>query len=469
MTTNADFTFTPHPSPEEIQDEWNLSLHGIEDEGENQAVIAHLRSIWRDNWWKYPDKIKQSFLNAARKTATTKTNIHSPCSHTLYRGAFIRNTHDFDWGVWLVLRGIYYDSLKDAATARAEMTRQTFARSPATKAIMQRYQDIDVLEDNVPLTFPPRPSSWEKKLEDGPGGSCTPPKTKDRTPAVKCPATNKTGGTGDGTRDSGVGSSTEMAKGEGVGSPSPDKTKTKVKKEAKKHTSAPSQGTSSHPRTNLDTTPSDSKTKAISIQGPVNEGGQREKSTNASNNSKVCPEEPSTAPKRLPKRSLSDDEEESQLRIKRRSTSSDQSRHSPEVKTEAIPNGCLQIATFNETLEHIYERIKKPINEKATEYVSQQVTQHLEDLQPRLKDLAIQLLSEMIPVIPRSSESSTIAQQIADSMAEQVLSIITGPVIQKLTTRLISELQPVVDKQIANGIAQHLLENLFGSTGSSEL
>ncbi|KAL2681214.1 hypothetical protein Neosp_008822 [[Neocosmospora] mangrovei] len=470
MTTNADFTFTPHPSPEEIQDGWDVSLDGIEDEGENQAVATHLRSIWRDNWWKYPNKIKDSFLIAARKTAITKTNIHSPCSHTLYRGAFIRNTHDFDWGVWLVLRGIYYGSLKDVATARAEMTRQTFARSPATKAIMQRYQGIDVLEDNVPLTFPPRPSCWEKKPDEGPGGSCTPTKTKDQTPAVKRPATNKTGGEGNGTRDAGVGSGAETTKNESGGSSSPDKTKTKVKKEAKKHTSALSQDAGSHPCANLDTTPSDGKTKAVSIQGPATEGKQREKAASTSNNSIARSKDPENAPKRLAKRSLSDDEEEeSHLRIKRRSTPSDQSHHSPEGKHEATPNSCLQMTTFNENLEHIYEQIKKPVNEKATECVSQQVTRLLEDLQPQLKDLAIQLLSEKIPVIPRSSESNSIAQQLADSMAEHVLSILPGPIIQNLTTRLVSELQPVIDKQIANGIAQHLLENLFGSTGSSEL
>ncbi|KAI8715128.1 hypothetical protein NCS52_01019800 [Fusarium sp. LHS14.1] len=443
MTTNADFTFTPHPSPEEIQDGWDVSLDRIEDEGENQAVAIHLRSIWRDNWWKYPDKIKRSFLNAARKTATTKSNVHSPCSHshTLYRGAFVHNEHDFDWGV-----------------------------CPAKKAIMQRYQGIDVLEDNVPLTFPPRPPCWEKKPEDGPESSCTPPKSKDRTPAVKRPATNKTGGTGDGTRATGAGYGAGTAKGEGSGSPSSDKTKTKVKKETKKHTSGLSQGAGSLPHVDFNMTPSDGKIKAASIQVPVNEGSQREKAASTSNDSSVSPEEPNNAPKRLPKRSLSDDEEaESQLRVKRRSTSSDQSRHSPEAKTEAMPNSSLQTATLNETLEHIYERIKKLINDKATEYVSQQVTQHLEDLQPRLKDLAIQFLSEKIPGMAQSPGSNIIAQQITDSMADQILPIITGPVIQNLTTWLISELQPVVDKQIANGIAQHLLENLFGSTGNSEL
>ncbi|KAJ4313281.1 hypothetical protein N0V84_009510 [Fusarium piperis] len=505
MTTNADYTFTPGPFTEAAQNQWDMSLHRIEDEGENQAVAAHLRSLWKENWWKYPDDIKRSFLSAARKNALTKTNNHSPSSHILYRGSVLFNRYDFDWGVWLVLRGIYYDVHKNDMSPRAQMTCLTFGRGTATRMMTERHPGIDVLEENVPPTFPPRPLSWDRKSGDESGSSRAPTKSKNRVVSVN---NQKSTGTDGRVRSAEAGSHAETTGDESHSSP-PDSATSKVEKGAEPHTLASSGG--SHPRENLNLAPSgldagasiatddsnqktlqvqtvqnvnpitgdsglppnDGKNRVASEQSPVNEGGhQREKAANTSNDGNLRSVESNNVHKSLLKRSMSDDEEEDspcgELHArKRRGTSSDQS-HSAESGT--TPNSGSQMAISGENLDRIHELLKKHLNERVVECVSQQVARQAESLQPRLKDQIVQFLPEKIFGVTESSGLSSISQKVVDSMAERLASKITRQIMQQVaqqvTRELTSELQPKADKQIADCIAEIMLEKLLGPDGN---
>ncbi|RSL78661.1 hypothetical protein BHE90_004117 [Fusarium euwallaceae] len=486
MTTNADHTFTPHPSPEEIQDEWNVSLYGLEDECENQAVVAHLRSIWKENWWKYPDNIKRSFLSATRKTATTKTNNQRPTAHVLFRGSVRFNRLDFDWGVWLVLRAIYYDVNKRAVNPRARMTRSNFSRGPAKEMIMQRYPGVNVLEANVPPTFPPRPPSWDKVSGDGTGDSSTSPKVE----MGAASASNQTStGEDGGIQNSGADYNAETADDGSDSSPSPNDVTSKGKEVAKKHTSAPSQDGNSHLHANLDLTlPSfeaafstvgptlDSLIQSTNqvqasldalLQGPANEGDHHsEKAADTSNDSNGRPEGPKGISKSLPKRRLSDDEEEdspcSEHTQKRQCTSSDQS--SP-AESDATTSSGLQKAIVDMDLDQIYELLKKTLNKKTAELATKHVTRQAESLQPPLKDQIAQSLSEKIFRILNISEPSIITNKVIDSMAEQMTSKIIQKVAQKVTQELTAEQQPEVDKRIVDCVARIMMGKLFGPNG----
>lgn len=508
MTTNADHTFTPDPFPAAAQDRWDVSLRRIQDEGENEAIAAHLRSLWKENWWKYPDDIKRSFLSAARKHALSKTNKHRPTKHVLYRGPVLFNRHDFDWGVWLVLRGIYYDVNKSDTSPKAWTTRLTFQRGPATRMMMERYPGIDVLTENVPPTFPPRPLSWDNKSADEPSGSSALPESK--LGAASASNQKSTDAAGQ-VQSAEPGSGAERTDGESHSPASRDSTTSKAKEGEASHTLASSAG--SHPRTNhnldpsgLDAAdkiapddsdqnslgigdpqnvnstigssgpaPSDGMDEAALEQGSVNEGSHPGgKAVNTPNNVNSHSDEPNSIPSSPLKRRMPDgDEEDSSYRglhtRKRRSRSSDQRRS---AEPEATPNSGPQMTTFGESLERVHGLLKKNLDEMVVECVSQQVARQAESLQPRLKDQMAQFLPEKMFGVTASSELSSIAQKVIDSMAEQVASKITQQVIQRVTQQVTrevtSELQPKADKQIADCIAKITVEKLMGSAGNFE-
>ncbi|KAI8660241.1 hypothetical protein NCS57_01000700 [Fusarium keratoplasticum] len=500
MTTNADYTFTPHPSPEEIQDQWSVRLLHLNDEGENQAITTHLRSIWRDNWWKYPDEIKFSFSSATFKTAITKSNAKGPSAHLLYKASVNCSRRDFDWGLWLVLRVIYYDIHQHLPGLRARQKRHSFEQGDACKLIRQRYPDVDVLRDNVPPTFPPRPHSWTILGDRGPGSSLRP-----ETPILASTDNRSTGnqastGESDEITDSGTDSDDETSVDESDDSPPPDNATRKVKKEAEAHTLTPDRDGGSPSRENLVLPPSnldaaasvtpddstqhvnsstsdssptlnDGTNKVASEQGPVGESGHhREKATDASIDSNGHSDESIGVPKSLPKRSMPEDEEEDspcgEHTQKRRCTSSDQSHP---TESEAMLNSSLQKATFGEGLDRIHELWKKTFNEKVAEIVSQQVAQRTEGLQPRIKDEMTQFLSEKIFGSTENSGLSNIAQRVIDTLAKQMASKMAQQVIQQttqqLTRELTSKLQPEADQQLANCLTQIMMDKLFGSTG----
>ncbi|KAM6518765.1 hypothetical protein FSOLCH5_007528 [Fusarium solani] len=495
MTTNADYTFTPHPSPEEIQGQWSVRLLHLNEEGENHAITTRLRSIWRDNWWKYPDDIKFSFVSATFKTAITKSNAKGPSAHVLYKASVNCSKRDFDWGLWLVLRVIYYDVHQDLTDSKAQLKRLNFRRGDACKLIRQRYPDADVLLDNVPPTFPPRPPSWTSLGDHGPGSSLRP-----ETPILASTDNRSTGnqaptGESDEITDSETDSDDETTNDESNDSPPPDDAMRKVKKEEKAHTLTPDQDGGSPSRENLDlssssldaaasVTPDDSikhvnlstsdssptsndgTNKVASEQGPVGESDHhREKATGTSIDSNGRSDESIGVPKSLPKRSMSDDEEEDspcgEHTQKRRCTSNDQSHP---TESEAMPSSGLQEAIFGMDLDQLHEQWKKNFNEQVAELVSEQVTQQAKSLQPRLKDQIAQTVSEKIFGITEVSGPSSIVQQVIDSMAEQIASKIIQQVTQHVTWKLTSELQPKVDKQIADCIARIMMDKLFGST-----
>ncbi|KAJ4162961.1 hypothetical protein NW754_014383 [Fusarium falciforme] len=470
MTTNADYTFTPHPSPEEIQDQWSVRLLHLNDEGDNHAITTRLRSIWRDNWWKYPDDIKFSFVSATFKTAITKSNAKGPSAHLLYKASVNCSKRDFDWGLWLVLRVIYYDVHQDLTDSRARLKRLNFRGGDACKLIRQRYPDVDVLRENVPPTFPPRPPSWTSLGDRGPGSSLRP-----ETGSTDNRSTSNQASTGesDEITDSGTDSDDETGVDESDDSPPSGQCHERGKERGK--------GAHSHARPRRwlafpDSSPTsnDGTNKVASEQGPVGESDHHcEKATDASIDSNGRPDESIGVPKSLPKRSMSDDEEEDspcgEHTQKRRCTSSDQSHP---TESEAMPNSDLQKATFGEDLDRIHELWKKTFNEKVAEIVSQQVAQRTEGLQPRIKDEMTQFLSEIFGSTENSGLSN-IAQRVIDTLAEQMASKMAQQVIQQisqqLTRELASELQPEADQQLANCLTQIMMDKLFGSTGTPGL
>ncbi|KAM0421503.1 hypothetical protein ACHAPT_010677 [Fusarium lateritium] len=448
MTTNADYTFTPHRYPEEIRDQWDPILSQLNDEGENHAAATRLRSIWKDNWWKNPDDIKRSFLNAARKFALTKTNAESPSSHVLYRAAVRNRNQDFDWGVWLVLRVVYYDVLKDA--------------------------------DSVPCTFPPRPQHWpELPGGDGLCGSRARARTNTRTPVADHSVGNQTAGD------------------ESKGTPSHDDTKGRVKKETKEHTFMSNQSGVSlnananavvddhtrrstqtrttqkdnSPTGNSDFASSDGMSKAASVRDSVDKSDHKREKPADSSNSSNARSDWSKSVSKSRSLSMSEDEEEdppsdSKSRPqKRRRLSSDQSQASG---SEGMPNANPQFALPLGSLEILHERMKKGFNEKLTEPVAQLVTQHVTSLQPSFKREIYQRLSERLLGVAGNSGLSDIARQITNSMTEQATTEVAKETIRQLTRQLIHDLQPWVNEIVAKVMAQNLLGNIFGADGNSE-
>ncbi|KAL6916162.1 hypothetical protein FSST1_007657 [Fusarium sambucinum] len=77
----------------------------------------------------------------------------NPTKHVLWKDAVAADNLDFDWGVWLVLRAVYYDTDSTA-------NRLSFKNSLAAKKITERYQGIDVFYAIFPITYAPQPSKW---------------------------------------------------------------------------------------------------------------------------------------------------------------------------------------------------------------------------------------------------------------------------------------------------------------------
>ncbi|KAH6993977.1 hypothetical protein EDB82DRAFT_556212 [Fusarium venenatum] len=98
-----------------------------------------------------PQNIRDSFADAIQESRITKTMNSS--NHVLLKDAVAADNLDFDWAIWLVLQAVYYDT---DSTAK----RLSFKNSLAAMRITERYQGIDVLYDNFPITDAPRPSKW---------------------------------------------------------------------------------------------------------------------------------------------------------------------------------------------------------------------------------------------------------------------------------------------------------------------
>ncbi|KAF5006143.1 hypothetical protein FDECE_7459 [Fusarium decemcellulare] len=141
--------------PVTLENAWETRLDHL-DLGD--PVNARLHSIWRNNWWKYPDDIKNSFLDATEKIGHTARNIGKPSDHALWRVTVTRR--EFDWGVWLVLRAMYYDTTMDETDPVYMMGRTRLATGLAKTLIDERYPGNDNLNVDVPMSFPPRPPNW---------------------------------------------------------------------------------------------------------------------------------------------------------------------------------------------------------------------------------------------------------------------------------------------------------------------
>ncbi|KAJ3528639.1 hypothetical protein NM208_g10110 [Fusarium decemcellulare] len=138
-----------------LENAWEACLDHL-DLGD--PVNARLHSIWRNNWWKYPVDIKNSFLDATQKIGHTARNIGKPSDHALWRVTVTRR--EFDWGVWLVLRAMYYDTIMDETDPVYVMGRTRLATGLAKTLIDERYPGNDNLNVDVPMSFPPRPPNW---------------------------------------------------------------------------------------------------------------------------------------------------------------------------------------------------------------------------------------------------------------------------------------------------------------------
>ncbi|XEU95222.1 hypothetical protein FSHL1_000506 [Fusarium sambucinum] len=107
------------------------------------------------NWQRWPNDIRVSFINATHKMRITKTNKRHPSNHILWKEAVSTEKLDFDWGIWLVLRTIYHDSID-------QDERQSFKNGGASTKIAERYYDTDVLTASTPTNFRPRPAKWAR-------------------------------------------------------------------------------------------------------------------------------------------------------------------------------------------------------------------------------------------------------------------------------------------------------------------
>ncbi|CAG7558585.1 unnamed protein product [Fusarium equiseti] len=124
---------------------------------EHQTLVKHLKTIWQDNWYKYPEHIRQSFHLATTRVMFTESNQKNASNHALWKKAISSKQWDFDWGIWLVLRATYYDTVKPKDAPK----RTSFRHGQASVLIAQRYKDCDVMQDLVPVSFPPRPREWD--------------------------------------------------------------------------------------------------------------------------------------------------------------------------------------------------------------------------------------------------------------------------------------------------------------------
>ncbi|KAM0367309.1 hypothetical protein HYE67_005787 [Fusarium culmorum] len=95
-----------------------------------------------------------SFVNATHRLHITKTNRKHPSNHKLWKDAVSTDKLDYNWGIWLVLRAIYFD------TVDSQDKRQSFRNGVAATKIAERYQGTDIFNDTSPTTWAPRPEKW---------------------------------------------------------------------------------------------------------------------------------------------------------------------------------------------------------------------------------------------------------------------------------------------------------------------
>ncbi|KAF0636847.1 hypothetical protein FPSE5266_10223 [Fusarium pseudograminearum] len=88
------------------------------------------------------------------KLHITKTNRKHPSNHKLWKDAVSTDKLDYNWGIWLVLRAIYYD------TVDSQDRRQSFRNGVAATKIAERYKGTDIFNDTSPTPWVPRPEKW---------------------------------------------------------------------------------------------------------------------------------------------------------------------------------------------------------------------------------------------------------------------------------------------------------------------
>ncbi|RGP78361.1 hypothetical protein FLONG3_3497 [Fusarium longipes] len=91
----------------------------------------------------------------------TETNLKNASNHILWKWAVASNKWDYDWGIWVVLRALYYDTFD--ATGRSDHRKVSFLYSLACTKIAARYKTTRIIDADVPADYAPRPSEWDNQ------------------------------------------------------------------------------------------------------------------------------------------------------------------------------------------------------------------------------------------------------------------------------------------------------------------
>lgn len=154
------FTYPPIEPGDEDRAQWNHRLNGASPHPRDKIVVTRLKQMWKKHWFQFPDTIKKSFLDYAGIVRETDSNIKSASNHAIWKITLTNNHHDFDWGVWLVLRAIYYDTHKSSKDIAVRQKVLSFEQSQAAKKIKERYPQANIFKDILAPNYPPRPANW---------------------------------------------------------------------------------------------------------------------------------------------------------------------------------------------------------------------------------------------------------------------------------------------------------------------
>ncbi|KAM0200380.1 hypothetical protein ACHAPI_002805 [Fusarium lateritium] len=164
-----------------VDEQWSLKEMVKTKPQVDQTVAKKLKKFWDENWNKFPESMRASFMSTFKKVNQTESNIRSPSNHIIWKTTITSCKEDLDWGVWIILRTIYYDPVLHSKDQKDIAFKGNFMQNQAVKRIEQRYPGVDIFTVKLPAKLDsPRPSDWPAL--GSPQGF---PKLKEETPNKK--------------------------------------------------------------------------------------------------------------------------------------------------------------------------------------------------------------------------------------------------------------------------------------------
>ncbi|CAJ0540121.1 Ff.00g073920.m01.CDS01 [Fusarium sp. VM40] len=164
-----------------VDEQWSLKEITKTKPLIDQPVAKKLKKFWDKNWDKFPENMRTSFISTFKKVNQTESNVKSPSNHIIWKTTVTSCKEDLDWGVWIILRAIYYDPVVHSKDQKDILFKANFMQNQAAKRIQQRYPEVNIFTAKLPGELDsPRPSDWPAL-----GSTSGFPKLKEETPNKK--------------------------------------------------------------------------------------------------------------------------------------------------------------------------------------------------------------------------------------------------------------------------------------------